>query len=278
MNLSGQSSLLRPCSSGLSQCQPRRAGEPPGSPSSRSSSSVPRPPEAPPASLCSPDFHFLLEGQGAWGRWMAGKLRGGPVRVGDRPPRAGCPARGLAETGPLSRPCTHTQLGRLRACARVTPVLHPQHPAPDPAPQPHPGPPHRAEHQAPSPSRQQPRPGSYGPGSQSRVQGPPRTTVGQSVGVRVTLNRRDGVSVPSIVYQKLTFPPPPQTAAKQQAATPALPTATTAVLSLTTALYRHRQLSISRATNLPVRKPGLLAKLGTSLHVFKYGIQRKGHG
>lgn len=40
----------------------------------------------------------------------------------------------------------------------------------------------------------------------------------------------------------------------------------------------YRQLNISTAINLPVRKPGILAKLGTLLHVFKYSTQRKGRG
>lgn len=259
---------------------PGRQGEPSGSPSSPIFRALsPDPLKHPSLSVPARPPHFLLEGQGAWERWMAGKAPGRAGQGGIARPRAGCPVSDGGDWTPVPTLYPHSSA----VCAhapRVTPVLHPQHPAPDPPP---PNPP-RAPPSGRAPSPQPVPAAAPGqaltvPGSSPGSRGPRGPQWGRAW-ESVTLNRERWSICSQHRLPKADIPSTPQTAAKQQAATPALyrrqqPQPS---LSLTTALYAYRQLSISRATNLPVRKPGLLAKLGTSLHVFKYSIQRKGHG
>lgn len=274
VNLSGQSSLLRPCSSGLSQCQPRPAGG-----ALRQSllpdlpSSVPPPPEAP-QPLCARQTPPFPPGRtGCMGK-VDGRQSSGEGRSGwDRPPSCRtrmrrCPVSDGGDWTPVPTLCPHSSA----VCAhapRVTPVPpNPPRAPPSggaPSPQPVPAAAPGQAHTVPGSS-----PGSRGP------RGPQWGRAWESV----TLNRERWSICSQHRLPKADIPSTPQAAAKQQAATPALyrRQQPQPFSSLTTALYAYRQLSISRATNLPVRKPGLLAKLGTSLHVFIYSIQRKGRG
>lgn len=92
VNLSGQSSLLRPCSSGLSQCQPRPAGG-----ALRQSllpdlpSSVPPPPEAP-QPLCARQTPPFPPGRTGCMGEVDGRQSSGEGRSGwDRPPSCRMP-------------------------------------------------------------------------------------------------------------------------------------------------------------------------------------------